>query len=198
MSERLAFVLLLASTPFWVLALNMLVHRLLKLLAVPFNVQKTAFLCVVAGNIPMFLAVWWLALSHLTGDPVELVFGAVFALIVYNMLGVFYFQCFNLSETSLHIHALTSIYLGQEQAPQAEAEYDAASMVAVRLDRLLELGQVRKEGDKYFSTGRSFLFAARLFDFWRLLIRCHGVVPPNSEDKAKGTDRCRAETEWDG
>jgi len=167
-------VLLLLGFPFVLFALNALVHQALRLFGVTFKVQKVVILCVVAGNIPMLGAAWWCSLRYLMNDPAELAFGALFAVIVYNALGVFYFQCFNLSETSLHIHALTGIFLGHEMSPQKEAEYDAAAMVAVRLDRLVELGQARKLGDRYFASGRSFLFASKLFDFWRLLINCRG------------------------
>lgn len=168
---RLTLLLVLLASPLVVLALNVAVHRLLRAAGRPFVAQKTVFFCAVGANVPVLAAAWWLALRHVA-DPVELAFGWLFALGLHNALACFYYQCFSLSETSLHIHALTEVYLGHQPKPQPEQGLDEA--VSVRLDRLVELGQARVAGGRYVSCGGIFLYVARLFDFWRWLIGCGG------------------------
>lgn len=188
MDAQLNLVLVLLASPLAVFALNILVHALYRALGRPFVAQKTVFLCALAGNVPVFAAAWWFSLRHLA-DPLELAFGLAFVFCLHNALGCFYYQCFSLSETSLHIHALTEVYLGRtrDEAPGAGLSKDvqatggealeADEAVAIRLNRLLELGQVRRDGDRYLLTGGIFLHVSRLFDFWRWLIGCGAPEP---------------------
>lgn len=171
LDPRLTLILVLLASPLTVLALNVAAHWTLRALGRPFVAQKTVFFCAIGANIPVLAAAWGLALRHLA-DPVELAFGWLFALALHNALACFYYQCFSLSETSLHIHALTEVYLGRQPQPQPEQGLDEA--VSVRLDRLVELGQARLVDGRYVSSGGIFLHVARLFDLWRWLIGCGG------------------------
>ncbi|PKN06781.1 MAG: hypothetical protein CVU73_15435 [Deltaproteobacteria bacterium HGW-Deltaproteobacteria-8] len=188
MDAKLNLVLVLLASPLAVFALNILVHALFRAFGMPFVAQKTVFLCALAGNVPVFAAAWWFSLRHVA-DPLELAFGLAFVFCLHNALGCFYYQCFSLSETSLHIHALTEVYLGRnrDETPGAgvntgvqaskEVALEADEAVAVRLNRLLELGQVCKDGNRYLLTGGIFLHVSRLFDFWRWLIGCSAPEP---------------------
>lgn len=175
MSAQLNLVLVLLASPFVMFVLNIALHQTLRHLRMPFVAQKTVMFCALAGNAPVLAAAWWFSLRHVA-DPVELVCGWLFALCVHNAFGCFYFQCFNLSETSLHIHALSEVHLGIEvdegRNAAEELATGTAEAVAVRLNRLVELGQARREGDRYLATGGIFLYVSKLFDFWRWLIGC--------------------------
>lgn len=170
MDPRLSLLLVLLASPLGVFVLNMAAHRVLRALDRPIVPQKTVFFCAVGANVPALGAAWWLALRHLS-DAVELTFGWLFAICLYNALACFYYQCFSLSETSLHIHTLTEVYLGRESK---SLENDLDEAVAVRLRRLLELGQARLENGRYVSCGGIFLHVAKLFDLWRALLGCGG------------------------
>lgn len=172
MDPHLTLLLVLLASPLVVLALNVAVHWLLRASGKPFVAQKTVFFCAVGANIPVLATAWLLALRQIS-DPVELAFGWLFALALHNALACFYYQCFSLSETSLHIHALTEVHLGHQPQPQPEQGLDEA--VSVRLDRLVELGQARLVEGRYVSSGGIFLHVAKLFELWRWLIGCGGI-----------------------
>jgi len=175
MDAQLHLLLVLLASPLLVFAINIAVHQVYRLLGRPIMPQKTVLFCALWANVPVLAAAWWLALRHVA-DPVELAFGLGFALCLHNALGCFYYQCFALSENSLHIHALVKVHLGQGGEAEAEAAVDphaeTGEAMAVRLVRLVELGQIREEGGRYYSTGGVFLVVARLFDFWRALLGC--------------------------
>lgn len=180
MDPRLSLLLVLLASPVLVFAINIAVHHIYRRLGRAIMPQRTVLFCALWANVPVLAGAWLLAICRMEGGA-EQALGMAFALCLHNVLGCFYYQCFALSENSLHIHALVKVHLGAGAEMDAEADAERRAMdahaetgeaMAVRLVRLVELGQIREENGRYYSTGGVFLVVARLFDFWRALLGC--------------------------
>jgi hypothetical protein len=85
--------------------------------------------------------------------------------------GILYVDVVNVAETSLHMHLMLRMAWGERPSLALLLEqYSPDRIVAERLDRLTALGQIRREGDRYFVADRTTLRLARAIDVWRRVI----------------------------
>lgn len=105
--------------------------------------------------------------------PAEAVSMLIFCGIVYNGMAYAYFHVFNMSETARRIRILLHVLIHNDvNAGNLRDDYSPRDMVAVRLDRLEQMGQVARGPDGgYRIAGRVLLSAARVIRFWRRMLR---------------------------
>lgn len=162
-----AFMILLALTPLGMLALHAALGRILRIVAPAIGPQMTVVLCAVIGLFPMATGLWYFYLSELTGLTYELLFGAVYGVIIYTALAYVYFHLFNMSETArrIKILALLSRY-GASDPDRLGGGYGAGEMLEARLERLRSTGQIREADGRYMLYGKALYLAARAIAIW--------------------------------
>ena len=119
--------------------------------------QNTAIFCELILNIPIIFIFYSLNKS----------FSAIaYAFLVYNSLGYAYFHFFNMSETARRIKILLEIKKNKTlKIENLTQNYKSDFMVKTRLQRLLELNQIKKINEKYFIKGKILLFATLMIRF---------------------------------
>lgn len=142
--------------------------------------QGMTILAVLAG-LPLALAACW----HWswTGLPREwLGPSAAYAGLVYLSFGYAYFHLYNMSETARRIRVLADFRRkGAMRAEDLALDYSSDHMLAVRLQRLVDLGQLRREGERYRIRGGALLFCARLVAAYGRLLDSSWSAPGASE-----------------
>lgn len=162
-----SFIILLALTPLVMLALHAAVGRILKIVAPATGPQMTVVFCAVIGLFPMAAGLWYVYLSELTGLPLELLFGALYGVIIYTALAYVYFHLFNMSETARRIKILSLLYRdGAVEKGRFGSGYGAGEMLEARLERLIATGQIREAGGRYIPAGKVLYLAARAVAIW--------------------------------
>jgi len=157
---------LLAATPILVLACHVVASR-----ALPrWPPQLVAMLAVLAASIPMGGLLWRFGLAELTEGP-ELVTTIVYVTATYGALAYTYFHFFNMSETARRIRILCAIHRAGSLGPdELTGIYRAPDIVALRLQRLVALRQLKCEAGRYTLDRKLLYRAARIVLAWRGLL----------------------------
>jgi hypothetical protein len=167
----LALLLLLIFSPLGIFLLHILIYRSSVWLKLSVSGQATALISILLGNVPVLLLAWYFTLSQWKEDPLALVSGLVYTVIVHNVLGLLYFDFFNISETSLHMHILLEIaWAGKLSQTTLKERYSAESMIRTRLERMMDLSQVQLKEGRYYLVDRSVLRLTKLFTLWRTIL----------------------------
>ncbi|CAG1065074.1 hypothetical protein BAC1_00651 [uncultured bacterium] len=157
-----AFVIILALTPVWIMALQACVIRLGIVVA---SGQVIAMLSSIGAVAPVGSALWAVYLATLSGP--ELLGASVYAALTYSLLAYSYFHIFNMGETARRVRILSEL---RERGKLSEAElksfYNSAAILDRRMERLVALGQVRVEGGRVLLKSRRLFMAASLMDWW--------------------------------
>lgn len=162
-----SFIILLALTPLGMLALHAAVGRILRLVAPVIGPQLTVVICAAIGFFPMAIGLWYFYLSELTGLTLELLFGALYGVIIYAALAYVYFHLFNMSETARRIKILSLLYRdGATEKGRFGSGYGVGVMLEARLERLISTGQIREFGGRYIPAGKVIYLAARVVAIW--------------------------------
>ena len=132
--------LALLATPLWLAFL----HPLLALLLRQFNwdrgPQFNAIMAMLAMNVIWLILALPLATIANVDSFCAFLFYILFTL---NGMNVFYFQCINISLTSLHMNILMTVAkAGTITRDALLAQYNDQHMVETRLKRLTALGQI--------------------------------------------------------
>lgn len=138
----------------------------------PVSPQASLARLILMSNVPALAGAAVIA-WHEARPPVETVPMLVFSGIVYNGIAYAYFHVFNMSETARRIRILLHVLIHNDvNAGNLRDDYSPRDMVAVRLDRLEQMGQVARGTDGgYRIAGRVLLSAARVIRFWRRMLR---------------------------
>jgi hypothetical protein len=119
--------------------------------------QKLVMICILLFNVALFGTLRLLPLDGLDAATV------LYALLVYNALGYCYFHFFNLSETARRVKIVIGVRQGKVRKTQdLQQYYDYHSAIAVRLQRLEALGEIRRDADGVYRLRRHVLYAASL------------------------------------
>lgn len=144
--------------------------------------------CYQAGLLIVFASMaWWLyvSLNQSAPDPID-VLGGIAYLAVYCFCCTFLnWFIFTVTETSMHTHLLVEI--GREDGiPLSELQrrYNKSTIIAARVERLLEIGQLRLAGNRLVLGGRWVLIGAEGARLLRILLS----IPPQpvQEDDPRG------------
>lgn len=162
------FLILLFTTPLIIAILQAVLTRILKGNSTVSN-QKIVIYCALLGHLPMGVLVWGVYLGRLSGK--ELFTASLYAFVLYNLLSYCYFHIFNMSETARRIRILRELYeSGGLKDNDLASLYGAGEMLDNRLERLISLGQITKKGEKYARSSAILYYAARILDYWGMIL----------------------------
>ena len=157
--------LLLLSSPFLILAIHAVFSRSMSAR----SRQMIAVYAVLAGYAPMVLLLWFVVLS--SGSPAENAMTMIYCFIVYTALGYTYFHFYNTSETARRVRLLYEIYkAGSLSSVEIAKLYKTADIINLRLQRLVDMGQLTYRDGRYFMRGRILFYAAMLMSAWQKLL----------------------------
>ena len=161
-------VLLLVASPAGIFAGHAIAFRALRAAGRRPNAHASALagiaLCFVALVVTAVVLTW----TDLTASLLTATSAGIYLVATYGALSVLYLDIVNIAETSLHMHLLLEIAWNDRLSLERLIDkYSPAHMVNTRLDRLTALGQVRRDGDRYFLDDRSALRLAAAVDLGR-------------------------------
>jgi hypothetical protein len=171
--------LILLATPLWICWIQAFVHRIPGAKRIPR--QKLAVFCCLAGVVGVCLFVRF---------PEGGTFGArlgnwVFALLSALGLSHVYFHLFNMSETARRIRIVTG--LKQDGRLEATESAGYSNLVGVRLERLVILNQITRQGDKFVAHPSLLGCVAAIFKTYE-----HLLFPERVTEKAPETAPARS------
>jgi hypothetical protein len=109
--------------------------------------QKATVQLSLALNLPLVLV---LALHPAVPSGTDFAWSVVWSLMFFNFFAYAYFHVFNLSETGRRIRLLLQLLDSGERftpvSALAEKGYDGRYMVEQRLERLTQMGQIKRIG----------------------------------------------------
>lgn len=159
--------ILLSISPMIVFLLHAFVLRWLQWV----TAQRAAVISVLFGHIPMGLLLWYFVFRGFTARGAELVSAVFYCFIVYNALAYTYFHIFNMSETARRIRMLYELErAGPLSASDIISMYGTPHLIGVRLDRLVDLGQLSCNDGHYVLKGKALYYAALLVSAWRRIL----------------------------
>ncbi len=171
-SPAARLLLLLLASPLAVCLIQAALTRIIRLLGFSLAPQLMVLGIVLLGNVPLVWLAWKLAFTSLAGNWPAMACGVVLVLLTYNALGFLYFNLLNLSETSLHVHILMDLLLsGSMPAGELAARYGVDNMMETRIERMIQLGQLRAQGAFFVVNNRSLLHVGRVIHIWRKLLK---------------------------
>ena len=185
--QRLSILLAALCSPVLILAMHIMLSRLA--LAIK-SKRQPQFIClraVLCANIPFAALLWMIFLNAYGAGAAPSVISYlpsfIYALIVFNLIGYTYFHIYNMSETARRVRILYDIYSkGHLTRSDIGNIYSKGEMVAVRMERLLGLGQIKEVGGAYHLDGRLLYHAALVLAFWSRLIG-FSILPEGYQKK---------------
>lgn len=124
--------------------------------------QNTAIFCELILNFPV-IYIFYLLNKNFSS--------IIYAFLVYNSLGYAYFHVFNMSETARRIKILFEIKKNKSLSVEnLTQDYQSDFMVKTRLQRLIELNQIKQINGKYFIKCKILLFAAIMVNFLKKIL----------------------------
>ena len=158
---------ILCISPLFTLLLHMVLARLLHR---RFANQVIAGLAILLGFIPvMGIMGGVLYLKNQTFNASVFVF--LYTFIVYLCIGYSYFHIFNMSETARRIRILYETYSSKKLSrDELKIKYGREDMVKVRLERLVDTGQLRYMHDRYYLRGYVLYRVSRMINVWRSIL----------------------------
>lgn len=177
MSPVVTLLLALIVSPAAMFILHIVWHRILSIGGRHVTGHQSAIQAIAIVFVIVAALAWRLVLQPRLGQPLEFVAAAAYVGIAFVPMALIYVNIVNIAETSLHMHTLIELAVSGGLSPEVlHARYDAAHMMAARLDRLTSLGQIRHDGERYHLDGRLVLRFANAIVCWHNII---GVpVPP--------------------
>jgi hypothetical protein len=169
--ERL-LVLLIAS-PLGICTLHAIISRIIFRIRPNWGApQIIALGTIFVGNLPILWLAWDLTLKRVCVGAIDSACGVVYVLLTYNALGFWYFNILNLSETSLHVHILMELLIeGTIPSKQLATRYSAKEMVNTRIERMIALGQLAEQGERYVLSGNDVLLTVgKMIHTWRRIL----------------------------
>lgn len=173
-----SFLLLLAATPLWIMALQACLTRLGFRSA---SGQVTAMLASAGAALPVGAALWAVHLSGLSGPG--LLASAFYSGLTYALLAYSYFHLFNMGETARRVRVLIELReRGNISVEQLKSFYNTGAILDRRIERLAALGQVRVEGGRIVLNSKKLYRAAVVMNWWGRLLG----LPPLRSFYARG------------
>ena len=179
--------LLLGST-----VLTCIVHamltRLMRILRRSVAPQLVVLGIVLLGNIPILQLTSNLVFPELNGGLFAEACCIMYVLLTYNALGFCYFCVLNVSETSLHVHILMDLLLsGHLRGDELSTRYNVSAMIHARVERMIELGQLRNQSGRFVVNNRGLLIVGRIIHVWRRVLNLPLTPDQVSHGPAIGT-----------
>lgn len=169
LAGRLA--LLLIASPGGMFAAHVIAYRALRAARRRPSAHSSAMVGIAACFIAFVVVGAAMTWMQIAASAAIAVAALAYLIATYAALSILYLDIVNIAETSLHMHLLLEI-AWNDRLSMAELidKYNPAHMVGERLERLTALGQVRREGDRYFLGNQSALRLSKTMDVWRRII----------------------------
>ena len=177
-SVNLGFLVLILISLILPFLVHLLIVRVLGLFKEKALRQKGAIVSIPLGFIPLLLLfyLWEIRGGRTFGTGI--LWPAIFLFGVYLLFAYVYFHLFNMSETARRIRILAqSSPHGRIEKDEMEKHYTGRQMLAIRLERLVSLKELRlTEGRYTIRRGWLLLPATVVFAFRRILFPPEGTV----------------------
>lgn len=169
MQSFLSILIILFISILMIFPLHIILNRFLLLFNIRLSPHTGVLLTILAGNIITQYAIWKLVLLYLISQANFVLWYFVYSLIVYNSFAFLYFFFLTTTETSIHFHIISQIFLhdGKISRGSFREKYNDDLMMQARLERLIDLGQIKESNNKYYIKGKFFLFIANVLSIWR-------------------------------
>ncbi len=167
------FILLLLLSPLLLFALHAVFSRAALASEAKISSPVVAMASIVAGFAATLGLAWFLCLGHLDDDA-QRVFGLLYASIVYGCFSYAYLHLFLMGETARRLHILYELKVhGPFGRDEITARYGAKDMLGARMERLVGMGQLRREGNRYVLQKLFLVRASKLLMAWGKVIGFH-------------------------
>lgn len=170
MNREASYLILLALTPLITFLLHILVVQLFERLKPNLPPLMTAVWAIfISYFLIMFVA--WQNYLQLIPIKTECFWAWMYGTLVYGGLSFSYFILFAMTESARRIHILRKLYVqGDTPLRELAAEYGPEDMLLVRLERMVSLRQLRREGNRYLLDRRLLYRVGVLLSFWSWLL----------------------------
>jgi hypothetical protein len=170
LASRLA--LLLATSPAGMFLGHVAAYRGLRAAGRRPTAHTSAIAGIGLSFVALVVATAAMAWADVTSSLLAAAATLIYVTATYAALSVLYLDIVNIAETSLHMHLLLEVAWNDRLSLSTLIDkYSPAHMVGERLDRLTALGQVRRDGDRYYLGGnRSALIISACVDAWRTVL----------------------------
>ena len=174
MPNQNAFLFLLFISPAIVFLVHLALIRMLRPFKLAMNPLHVGATAIIIAGVLIGVLIQSVMLKNLTHS---FAWTWLYAGLVYGGLAFSYFQFFAMTETARRIHILRTLYEdGSLSLAALASRYGAESMLAVRLARMLELGDLKKEGEYYRIQKKLILYVGKIMAGWAKLL---GFPPVN-------------------
>ena len=172
MSHLSAYLLLLTLSPLLVLVIHSPAIRIFGC-GKSFSPQLAVGLSILIGYGVIALFAWIFHLRYLGAG--NLFWAVFYSFIVYTCLAYSYFHFFNISETARRFQILVVLNsYGRVYRRDLALKYNVANMIKVRLERLIQIGQLSRENDRYFLKRYTLCYIAQILMAWAVLLKFLG------------------------
>ncbi len=128
-------------------------------------------LSIIIGSISIIIYGVLLLGSKLWETPLEALAYFIFVFLTLTGFAYMDFATFAISEVSLHIHSMLIILIFKKLSIDAiKIQYNKSHMLKERLERLIDIRQIREKDNHYYLNGRLLLYGSRIFDIWKILL----------------------------
>ena len=168
-SSALLF-LSIGAVPLWMVPLHAVCQRLLQGFRRDFSVQVSALVAVVLVDL-IYVAALTFGRDILAADLPNRIAGWAFVAIAVNAMAFFYFQLVNVALTSIHMAVLLRInWAGCLSRQALMARYGREHMVDERIRRLVQLGQLERDGEVVRLRSRTLAVLSAPIYLWRRML----------------------------
>lgn len=134
---------------------------------VPILSHKNSFRALKLTNILFFCFLIGLFLKFQIGLLYLLVYG-LYLLLVINVYGFVIWNGFAITDVSMHIHLLVEVFRARKVSyKELTTLYNKQKVIAVRIPRLLSLGQLVEREGKLYLNGNTVLLGAKMCALFR-------------------------------
>lgn len=159
--------LFLVCSPILVFIIHIITGRIARHFGWRVATQKLAFICIVFGNLPVGLLIWFYVLQY--ADRASQFWGGVYCILVYNALGHIYFHLFNLTQTGIRTTIMRDVAAQKLTIYELINRYDPSDS-GERMQRLLEIGVVKQVDDRYFLQTQWLYYVGIICKAWGNLL----------------------------
>ncbi|MFH0983982.1 MAG: hypothetical protein V1882_00445 [Candidatus Omnitrophota bacterium] len=166
MNPLFVYLSLLFFSPLFIFLTHMVVARSSMALRLKIQPLMTGVFAVVITFAWVASLAWLSFLGRIpafSGMGVAVLYG----ILTYTGLAFCYFQVFAMTETARRLRILYELYTRKETTlSQLDADYGASRMLETRLARMVEIGQLGYDGQRYTLRRTLLLRVGQLMSFW--------------------------------
>lgn len=165
------YLILLAASPVIVLLLHIAASRINLRFPSPLHPQLVGGIVCLAGYPVTGALAGWISLRD-QAFGLGLGVACLYGLLIYSCLAFSYIQFFNITETARRFRILYELTQNRKMSPEElQEQYRPAGMLTTRLDRLVEMRQLRKSENRYLLDNQFLYILARIIMTWTRLLK---------------------------